>query len=52
MMNYKTYKTSMGRKYRMRLCEDEKRDLFLLRALIALVPFGMCWLFAATAGMV
>ena len=40
-MQYKTLKTTMGRKYRVRMTEDEiaERDLFRL-ALFALPFFG------------
>ena len=44
---YKTLKTSMGRKYRVRMTEDEimERDLFLL-AVVAMPFFGTILLMA------
>ena len=46
-MQYKTLKTTMGRKYRIRMTEDEvaERDLFRL-ALFALPFFGTILLMA------
>lgn len=41
MSQYKVLKTTMGRKYKVRMCEDEvaERDLFRL-AVVALPFFG------------
>jgi len=38
-MQYKMYKTTMGRKYRMRLCEDEVAERILFRVAIVVLPF-------------
>jgi hypothetical protein len=49
---YRTFKTTMGHKIRVRMTEQEIIERDLLRALIVVVPFAMCWLFAWAAGMV
>lgn len=49
---YRTYKTTMGRKIRVRMSREEIRERRILAALIVCSPFLMCWLFAAAAGMV
>ena len=51
-MRYRTYKTTMGQKFRMRVCEDEKHERRLLNALIIGTPILVCWIFAIVAGMV
>ena len=38
-MKYKTYRTTMGRKYRMRLCEDEIAERTLFRITVVALPF-------------
>ena len=47
MSQYKVLKTTMGRKYKVRMCEDEvaERDLFRL-AVVALPFFGTILLMA------
>ena len=52
MKGYRIEKTTMGRKIRVKLTEEEIRERKILRALIVITPFGLCWLFAAAAGMV
>lgn len=49
---YRTFKTTMGRKFRVKMTEQEiiERDLF--RMMLIVVPFAMCWAFAWAAGMV
>lgn len=37
-MMYRTYRTTMGRKYRMRVAEDERRERILFRAVITMLP--------------
>ena len=49
---YRTFKTSLGHKIRVKMTEQEIIERDLLRALIVVVPFAMCWLFAWAAGMV
>jgi hypothetical protein len=51
-MRYKTYKTTMGRKYRMRICEDEIRERRILKAAIVLAPLVMVFGFALAAGVI
>ena len=48
---YRTFKTSLGHKIRVKMTEEEiiERDLF--RMMLIVVPFAMCWLFAWAAGM-
>ena len=38
-MQYRTYKTTMGRKYRMRVAEDEAAERELFHIALAMVPF-------------
>lgn len=49
---YRTFKTTMGRKFRVKMTEQEiiERDLF--RMMLIVVPFAMIWAFAWAAGMV
>ena len=49
---YRTFKTTMGHKIRVRMTEQEIFERDLLRLMIIVVPFAMCWLFAWAAGMV
>lgn len=39
MKHYRVMKTTMGRKYRVRICEDEIAERLLFRALIVALPF-------------
>ena len=52
MSEYRTFKTTMGRKFRVKMTEEEiiERDLF--RMMLIVVPFAMIWAFAWAAGMV
>ncbi len=52
MSEYRTFKTTMGRKFRVKMTEQEiyERDLF--RMMLIVVPFAMIWAFAWAAGMV
>ena len=52
MTGYKTFKTTMGHKVRMRMTRQEIIERRILTALIVLSPFAVCWLFAAVARMV
>lgn len=38
-MYYRTYKTTMGRKYRMRITEDEKAERELYWLAVTVLPF-------------
>lgn len=49
---YRTFKTTMGRKIRVRMTRQEIIERKILTALIVLSPFAACWLFAAFARMV
>lgn len=52
MSEYRTFKTTMGRKFRVKMTEEEiiERDLF--RLLLLVIPTAMIWAFAWAAGMV
>lgn len=49
---YRTFRTTMGRKIRVRMSEAEiiEREIFTM--VIVISPFLLCWLFAIVAGMV
>ena len=49
---YRTFKTTSGRKIRVRMSEAEIRERKIFMASIIITPFVMCWLMAAAAGMV
>ena len=51
-VKYKTYKTTMGHKIRVRMTRQEIREKRILTALIWISPFFICWLFATVAGAV
>ena len=36
---FRTYKTTLGHKYRMRIAEDEKHERSLFRASVVILPF-------------
>ena len=52
MTGYRTEKTTMGHKIRVKMSRQEIIERRILAALICTSPFIMCWLFAAAAGMV
>ena len=52
MKDYRIEKTTMGHKIRVRMTRQEIIERKILHALIVITPFGLCWLFAAVAGMV
>ena len=52
MTGYRTFKTTMGHKVRMRMSEQEIRERRILTGLICTSPFLVCWLVAIVAGMV
>lgn len=52
MRGYRTFRTTMGHKVRMKMSREEIRERRILAALIISGPFVTCWLFAAAAGMV
>ena len=49
---YRTFKTTMGHKIRMKMTRQEIRERRIMTALIVLSPFLTCWLFAIVARMV
>ena len=49
---YRTFKTTMGHKIRVRMTPQEIRERRILRTMIIVTPFGLCWLFAFAAGMI
>ena len=49
---YRTFKTTTGRKIRVRMSEAEIRERRIFLASVIITPFEMCWLMAAAAGMV
>ena len=52
MRQYKTYKTTLGHKYTMRICEDELRERRIFRAVLVLSPLVMVFGFALAAGVI
>ena len=52
MTGYRTFKTTMGHKVRVKMSAQEIRERRILTAMICVSPFALCWLFAAFAGMV
>ena len=48
---YRTFKTSLGHKIRVKMTEEEiiERDLF--RLLLIVIPTAMIWAFAWAAGL-
>ena len=52
MTRYRTYKTTMGRRIRVRMTEEEIAARWIYGVVIAATPFAMCWLFALVARMV
>jgi len=48
---YKTIKTSMGHKIRVKMSRQEIRERRILQALIIGTPMILCWLFAYAGGM-
>ena len=51
-MNYRTFKTTTGQKYRMRICEDEVHERQLFHIALILFPLVTVFGFAAAAGMI
>ena len=51
-MNYRTYKTTMGHKYKMRVCEDEVLERQLFHAVLVASPLLAVIAFAVAAGMI
>ena len=46
-MQYRIYKTTMGRKYRMRMCEDEVAERWLFRVAVVVLPLFFSMLMTA-----
>lgn len=51
-MRYKSYKTTMGHKYSMRLCEDEVAERFAFRAVMVFLPLLTIVTMAKVAGLI
>ena len=51
MNGYKTVKTTMGHKLRIKMDPQEIRERRILQALIIGTPMILCWLFAYAGGM-
>lgn len=49
---YRTVKTAMGRKFRVKMEEEEIRERSILQAMVVLAPAVMVVLFAWAAGMI
>ncbi len=52
MTQYRTFKTTMGHKVRMKMTRQEIRERRIMTVLIVLAPFLTCWLFAIVARLV
>ena len=52
MNNYRRYKTTLGHRYVMRMCEDEIHERRLFHAALILAPLVMVFAFALAAGMI
>ena len=52
MTEYRTFKTTLGHKVRVRMSRQEIRERRILMSLVVVSPFAMCWLFAAFARMI
>lgn len=52
MKEYRTFKTTMGHKIRVRMSEQEIKERRILNVLIWTTPFVLCWVLAFAAGMV
>ena len=52
MTGYRTFKTTLGHKIRVRMTRQEIIERRILTALIVVSPFAVCWLFAIAARMV
>lgn len=52
MSGYKTVKTTMGHKLRVKMSQREMEERQTFALLVTLTPFVLCWLFAIVAGMV
>lgn len=51
-MKYKRYKTTMGHKYNMRLCEDEIHEKRIFHIMLVFSPLLIVFAFAIAAGMI
>lgn len=52
MERYRTFKTTMGHKVRVRMTKAEIRERRLMILTITVMPFASVWLLAAAAGMI
>ena len=51
-MYYRTYKTTMGRKYTVRVCEDERHERRLFHAAVVFLPLAAVLGYAAAWGLI
>ena len=51
MKGYRTEKTTMGHKIRVKMSPQEIRERRIFHALMVILPTGMVWLFALAGGM-
>ena len=52
MKGYRTEKTTMGHKIRVKMSRQEIRERRIFHVLMVALPMGTVWLFAIAAGMV
>ena len=51
MDKYRTYKTTMGHKIRVKMSRQEIIERRIFHGLMILMPIGLCWLCAWAGGM-
>lgn len=51
MDKYRTYKTTLGHKIRVKMSRQEIIERRIFHGLMILMPIGMCWLCAWAGGM-
>lgn len=52
MNRYRRYKTTLGHRYTMRMCEDEIQEKRIFRAVVVLAPLVAVVAFAMALGMI
>ena len=51
MDKYRTYKTTLGHKIRVKMSRQEIIERRIFHGLMILMPIGLCWLCAWAGGM-
>ena len=51
MDKYRTYKTTLGHRIRVKMSRQEIIERRIFHGLMILMPIGMCWLCAWAGGM-